>query len=160
MRHAGARVPMRSIPEVIEDGVTGKVVDSEEEAVAALPGILSYDRRAVRQRFEERFSATRMAKDYVRTYRQLLSMRTSDRRRRSPWLRRGGLNGGNGSTPMSVERPLPALAQAGANSEIDPIRMRVVDLSAMLPSRDPEAMRADENVIRVSAVGREIPDIE
>jgi hypothetical protein len=38
--------------------------------------------------------------------------------------------------------------------------MRVVDLSAMLPSRDPEAMRADENVIRVSAVGREIPDIE
>ena len=39
-----------SIPEVIEDGVTGKVVDSEEEAIAALPAILAYDRRAVRQR--------------------------------------------------------------------------------------------------------------
>jgi glycosyltransferase involved in cell wall biosynthesis len=149
-----------SIPEVIEDGVTGKVVDNEQEAVAALPAILSYDRRAVRQRFDERFTAARMAKDYVSTYRQLLRMRTSNGQKRSPWLRRGGLNGGNGSTPMSVERPLPALAQAGANSEIDPIRMRVVDLSAMLPSRDPEAMRADENVIRVSAVGREIPDIE
>ena len=46
-----------SIPEVIEDGVTGKVVDSEEEAIAALPAILSYDRRAVRQRFEERFTS-------------------------------------------------------------------------------------------------------
>ena len=48
-----------SIPEVIEDGVTGKVVDSEEEAIAALPEILSYDRSAVRQRFEERFTATK-----------------------------------------------------------------------------------------------------
>jgi len=63
-----------SIPEVIEDGVTGKVVDSEQEAVAALPELLSYDRRAVRQRFDERFTAARMAKDYVSTYRQLLRM--------------------------------------------------------------------------------------
>ena len=42
-----------SVPEVIEDGVTGKLVDSEEEAIAALPAILSYDRRVVRQRFEK-----------------------------------------------------------------------------------------------------------
>ena len=61
-----------SIPEVIDVGVTGNVVESEEEAIAALPAILSYDRRAVRQRFEQRFTATRMAKDYVSTYRQLL----------------------------------------------------------------------------------------
>jgi glycosyltransferase involved in cell wall biosynthesis len=86
-----------SIPEVIEDGVTGKVVDSEQEAIAALPEILSYDRRAVRQRFEERFTATRMAKDYVSIYRQLLRMRTSNGQRRSPWRRRRGLDGGNGS---------------------------------------------------------------
>jgi glycosyltransferase involved in cell wall biosynthesis len=51
-----------SIPEVIDDGVTGKVVDSEEEAIAALPVLLSYDRRSVRRRFEERFTATRMAR--------------------------------------------------------------------------------------------------
>jgi glycosyltransferase involved in cell wall biosynthesis len=127
-----------SIPEVIEDGVTGKVVDGEQEAIAALPEILSYDRRAVRQRFEERFTATRMAKDYVSTYRQLLSMRPSNGQRRSPWPR--GLNGGNGSIPASIKRPLPALAQAGANSEVDPIRMRVVDLAKMLPSRDPETV--------------------
>ena len=40
-----------SIPEIIEDGVTGIVVDNEQEAIAALPKILSYDRRLVRQRF-------------------------------------------------------------------------------------------------------------
>jgi hypothetical protein len=34
-------------------GITGKVVDSEEEAIAALPEILTCDRRAVRRRFEE-----------------------------------------------------------------------------------------------------------
>jgi glycosyltransferase involved in cell wall biosynthesis len=50
-----------SIPEVIDDGVTGKIVDSDEEAIAVLPQILSYDRSAVRQRFEERFTAKRMA---------------------------------------------------------------------------------------------------
>jgi glycosyltransferase involved in cell wall biosynthesis len=149
-----------SIPEVIEDGVTGKVVDSEQEAVAALPGILSYDRHAVRQRFEERFTATRMAKDYVSTYRQLLRMRTSNEQRRSPWRRRRGLDGGNGSIPMSPKRPFPALAQPGADSDVDPIRMRVVDLSTMVPSRDPETTRADGKVMRVSAVGREIPDIK
>jgi glycosyltransferase involved in cell wall biosynthesis len=66
-----------SVPEVIDDGATGKVVDSEEEAIAALPEILSYDRRAVRQRFEDRFTATRMAKDYVNTYRQSLKGRRS-----------------------------------------------------------------------------------
>jgi hypothetical protein len=120
-----------SIPEVIEDGVTGKVVDSEQEAVAALPEILSYDRHAVRQRFEERFTATRMAKDYVSTYRQLLRMRTSNGQRRSPWPRRLALNGHNGSIPLPLERPLPAFAQTGANSEVDPIGIRAVDLSLL-----------------------------
>jgi glycosyltransferase involved in cell wall biosynthesis len=144
-----------SIPEVIEDGITGKVVDSEQEAVAALQEILSYDRRAVRQRFEERFTATRMAKDYLSTYRQLLRERTSNDQRRRPWLRRRALNGGNGSIPVSGDRPLPALTEAGANSEVDPIRMRVVDLPTMVPSRDPETKGADEKVMRVSAVDKD-----
>jgi glycosyltransferase involved in cell wall biosynthesis len=63
-----------SIPEVIDEGVTGKMIDSEAEAIAALPQVLSYDRRAVRQRFEERFTATRMARDYVSAFRKLLKM--------------------------------------------------------------------------------------
>ena len=43
-----------------------------EEAIAALPRIITLDRKNVRQRFEQRFSATRMAKDYVGVYRSLL----------------------------------------------------------------------------------------
>jgi glycosyltransferase involved in cell wall biosynthesis len=73
-----------SIPEIIEDGITGKVVDSEEAALAALPEILSYDRRAVRQRFEERFVATRMAKDYVSIYRKLLRSARRTKESRAP----------------------------------------------------------------------------
>ena len=82
-----------SIPEVIEDGVTGKVVESEDEAVALLPAIMSYDRRKVRQRFEERFTATRMARDYVRTYRKLLKMRTANGQHDSSWPRQRELSG-------------------------------------------------------------------
>src|ERR1700728_2336300 len=59
-----------SVPEIVDDGVTGKVIDSEEDANTALSEILAYDRHAVRQRFEERFTATRMAQDYVSTYRR------------------------------------------------------------------------------------------
>jgi len=104
-----------SVPEVIEDGVTGKVVDTEEEAIAALPAILSYDRRAVRQRFEVGFTATRMADDYVSTYRHLLRMRTSNGKTQSTWPRQLHVNGGNGFTPGSIEKPLPTLFNAGAD---------------------------------------------
>ena len=97
-----------SIPEVIEDGVTGKVVKCEEEAIAALPEILSYDRRAVRRRFEDRFTATRMAKDYVSTYRQLRATHTLTKRPRQL-----ALNGGNGLAAVSIEKPIPVkLGQA------------------------------------------------
>ena len=61
-----------SVPEIIDQGVTGLIVDSVEEAVAAMPRILSLDRSAVRRRFDERFSATRMAQDYVLVYEDLL----------------------------------------------------------------------------------------
>jgi glycosyltransferase involved in cell wall biosynthesis len=61
-----------SVPEIVEDRITGRVVDSVEEAVAALPEVLALDRHAVRRRFEERFSAARMAKDYVAVYRSSL----------------------------------------------------------------------------------------
>ena len=100
-----------SVPEVIEDGVTGKVVDSENEAVAVLPEILSYDRRAVRQRFEDRFTSTRMAKDYVSTYHRLLKTRSSGAR-----LRQLALNGGNGLAPVSMEKPFVALFEGRRGS--------------------------------------------
>jgi glycosyltransferase involved in cell wall biosynthesis len=61
-----------SVQEVVDDGVTGCIVETTEEAVARLPEVLALDRRAVRERFEERFSAGRMARDYVKLYHALL----------------------------------------------------------------------------------------
>ncbi len=57
-----------SVTEVIEDGVTGYVVDDVASAVHAVARLGEIDRRRVRHRFEARFSATRMAKDYVAAY--------------------------------------------------------------------------------------------
>jgi glycosyltransferase involved in cell wall biosynthesis len=62
-----------SVPEIIEDGITGAIVDTMEQAIVALPDVIALDRKKVRQRFEQRFSATRMAKDYVGVYRSLLA---------------------------------------------------------------------------------------
>ena len=53
-------------------GVTAHIVRTMDEAIRVLPQVLALDRRTVRQRFEQRFSATRMAKDYVQVYRSLL----------------------------------------------------------------------------------------
>ncbi len=61
-----------SVPEIIDDGVTGVIVDGMAQAAAALPRVLRLDRRAIRRRFEERFSAALMAKNYVNLYRSLL----------------------------------------------------------------------------------------
>ena len=62
-----------SVPEVIDDGLTGRIVTSMPEAIEALPDVLALDRRAIRRRFEERFTARRMAQDYVALYRQQAS---------------------------------------------------------------------------------------
>lgn len=69
-----------SVPEIIEDGLTGAIVDSMDEAVAALPRVMALDRKKVRQRFEQRFSATRMAEDYVEIYRSLVEADVERRR--------------------------------------------------------------------------------
>jgi glycosyltransferase involved in cell wall biosynthesis len=62
-----------SVAEIVEDGITGAIVETMEEAIAALPRVIALDRKKVRQRFEQRFFATRMAKDYVGIYRSLLA---------------------------------------------------------------------------------------
>ncbi len=78
-----------SVPEIVEHGITGFIVDNVDEAVAAVPLARALDRNAIRRRFEERFSAERMAREYLALY--------------STVLRRGVL----GST---------AMAQAAANA--------------------------------------------
>jgi glycosyltransferase involved in cell wall biosynthesis len=64
-----------SVPEVIDEGVTGYAVESVDEAIRTMGRLLSLDRRAVRRRFEERFSAERMARDYVRLYQTIAGER-------------------------------------------------------------------------------------
>jgi len=64
-----------SVPEVIDDGRTGIIVDSVDQAVAAVGRVARMDRLAVRERFEERFSAARMAQDYLAVYRALARRR-------------------------------------------------------------------------------------
>jgi glycosyltransferase involved in cell wall biosynthesis len=65
-----------SVPEVIDDGVTGFVVDNENEAIAAVKRIGELDRRTVRATFERRFTARRMAEDYLHHYESLLQDET------------------------------------------------------------------------------------
>jgi glycosyltransferase involved in cell wall biosynthesis len=60
-----------SVPEVIDDGVTGFIVRSIEQAVAAVEGLGEIDRETVRATFEQRFTAERMAHDYLNIYRSL-----------------------------------------------------------------------------------------
>jgi glycosyltransferase involved in cell wall biosynthesis len=67
-----------SVPEVIDHGITGFIVDSVDEAVAAIPPAKALDRGAIRRRFEERFSVERMARDYVTLYDQVLRRGTVD----------------------------------------------------------------------------------
>ena len=62
-----------SIPEVIEDGQTGFIVDSIEEAIAATGRIPELSRERCREAFDERFTATRMAEQYVEVYERLVA---------------------------------------------------------------------------------------
>jgi glycosyltransferase involved in cell wall biosynthesis len=61
-----------SVPELIEHGVTGFIVDSVDEAIDAVRHVDALDRRACRESFERRFSAVRMAADYVQLYEQII----------------------------------------------------------------------------------------
>jgi glycosyltransferase involved in cell wall biosynthesis len=62
-----------SVPEVVEEGVTGFIVESEAQALAAIGRINRLDRRRIRERFDQRFTVRRMAKEYVDSYRVLAS---------------------------------------------------------------------------------------
>jgi glycosyltransferase involved in cell wall biosynthesis len=67
-----------AVGEVIDDGITGYKVSDVEAAASVMEKLLLLDRVKVRARFEERFSAARMARDYVGIYENLL--RAADER--------------------------------------------------------------------------------
>ncbi|WP_367159282.1 glycosyltransferase family 4 protein [Kozakia baliensis] len=62
-----------SVPEVIDEGVTGFIVSNVQEAADAVRKTVNFDRARVRATFEKRFTVERMAKDYLDIYRNLIS---------------------------------------------------------------------------------------
>lgn len=62
-----------SVPEVIDEGKTGFIVNSIKEAVDRVKGIHTLDRQVCRNTFEERFTDHRMAEDYVKIYKDLIA---------------------------------------------------------------------------------------
>ncbi len=60
-----------SMPEVVDEGVTGFLVHTVDQAVAAVDRIATIDRAGCRARAQERFGADRMVSDYLRVYRDL-----------------------------------------------------------------------------------------
>jgi glycosyltransferase involved in cell wall biosynthesis len=62
-----------AVPEVMEEGHTGFIVDALEDAVEAVLRVPELSRKRCREVFEQRFTATRMAHDYVQVYERLIS---------------------------------------------------------------------------------------
>jgi glycosyltransferase involved in cell wall biosynthesis len=92
-----------AVPEVIDDGVTGYIVDDEDAALAAVARLADIPRDGVRRRFEQRFTAARMAEDYLDIYRKLIAgapLRPRLHNMLDRWARRA-----NGTAPASALRP-------------------------------------------------------
>jgi len=64
-----------SVPEIVEDGLTGFIVEDETSAVACVGRLAKLSRPGIRQRFEARYTARRMALDYLANYRGLMEVK-------------------------------------------------------------------------------------
>jgi len=62
-----------AVPEIMEDGITGFIVNNQQEAFEAALNVETINRRGCRDVFESRFTATHMAEQYVQVYRNLIS---------------------------------------------------------------------------------------
>jgi len=62
---------MGSVPEVIDDGITGYIVHNMDDAAKAVTRIDALNRHTIRRVFEKRFSASRMCHDYVSIYQRI-----------------------------------------------------------------------------------------
>ena len=60
-----------AVPEIVEDGLTGFIIEDETSAVGAIGQLSALSRECVRARFDERFTARRMASEYLAVYRKL-----------------------------------------------------------------------------------------
>ena len=90
-----------SVPELIEDGVTGFIVDGMEQAVRAVHSLDRIDRARCRRAFENRFDAARMGRDYADLYARIASRRTLA----NPRSRMASRNGWHSGVPAARQRP-------------------------------------------------------
>ena len=103
--------PRGSVPEILRDRHTGFVCESEDEMVDAVRHVAKLDRRVCRNEFEERFTASVMARAYVDVYRRICTERRPPRSHRAAPLHAGS------------REPVPAMAKSGpmpAPTEGDP----------------------------------------
>jgi glycosyltransferase involved in cell wall biosynthesis len=107
-----------SVPEILEDAVTGFIVHSEDQAIEAVRRIGTLDRECIRGEFERRFTARRMAQNYLKVYARLTEAR------RLPTLKVGGARdpivahslltyAAAANAPTRDNGPAPSLADAG-----------------------------------------------
>ncbi len=118
-----------SVPEVIDDGVTGRIVEDLDDAVAAVETASRLDRACIRRVFEERFSVEAMAEGYLRIYRRLLAREAEPIRirpvelGRRPAARRPARPGASAPAapaPVAPAAPAPVVAAARALREREP----------------------------------------
>ena len=106
--------PRGALPEIIEDGVNGFLVEDEAQAVDAVNRLDELTREGVRRRFEERFTARRMAEDYLAIYAKVGAgkkmARSNGKLGRWPWRTNGRANGRTNGGAKGV--PLAAAAPA------------------------------------------------
>jgi glycosyltransferase involved in cell wall biosynthesis len=91
-----------SVPEIIDSGVTGFMVDNIDEAANALGQIRHIDRKRCREAFEQRFSSTRMAADYINIYDRLIKRNTP-----RPHPSRSAVEGTSESVPLGASVIFP-----------------------------------------------------
>jgi glycosyltransferase involved in cell wall biosynthesis len=101
-----------SVPEVVDEGITGYICDNLDDAVRAVELVASMDRTQVRRQFERRFTAGRMARDYTAIYERLIEQRVHV----PPAI--GVAPGRYIAGPTPTPTPTPTPAHGGANRAI------------------------------------------
>jgi glycosyltransferase involved in cell wall biosynthesis len=80
--------PCGSVPEIVEHGITGFIVNDIDAGAQAVEAALDLDRARIRERFEQRYTVERMAGDYLAIYRELLEDSSDGRLGRPPRRRK------------------------------------------------------------------------
>jgi glycosyltransferase involved in cell wall biosynthesis len=126
-----------SVTEVLANGKSGCIIDTVEEAVAAVNRATALDRGAVRAEFERRFTVERMASDYERIYRALTGLQSPRFRIATSVPVRAGVAGVE--LPLRAHRARPN----GKSATLDPAN---VPLPAQEPAQrpPPAALTTDE----------------